>query len=475
MNKKFFIFGLIIIVGLIIVVLYLSFFLKQEKEIQSVKKDIIAKTWIEVLRPGVFELEKENETEIRQLQTGDELISASLIASDDNGLANIYLPDGSVVRLNSATKIVLEETNFDEQSEKLVVRIKLLTGRVWSKILELVTADSLWEVKTSNSISVVRGTSFGVEYLDGKTTIIGSENKVSVFAIDPKTKEIIKDREVVISPDKFIEIRDEMIEDIKKDKEFLTLSTKDISKEILEYDWIKRAKEADDQFNKKIDKLQQNDFKDKELRRKFRQQISEIIFEKKIEKGEKIEGERIEEKRIKGEKIEDGKEETIPPKVKLMPGGKEKISPTSSSEGFKKPIQEKTDQNQTIEKTENYLSLAPKPKALVIETASPLNQVVEGDRVFLKAILIMDDNSRRDITNIATWQVLGSIGRMEKPGIFLAELDPVSAELSGGSVGSIIAVWEDPQNNKNLLYGKTPIFNVSLKVIDDVETNQESR
>lgn len=414
--------------------------LNQEGTVKPIQASI-AKPWIEVLKPSAFELKKENETIIRELQTGDELEPATVIETNSSGLANIYLPDGSVIRLDSGTKIILEEGNFDNQSEKLVIKIRLSAGRVWSKILELVTPDSLWEVETTNSVAVVRSTAFGLEYVKGKSSIIGSENKIWVSVIDPETKEIIKDREVVISPDKFIEIRDEDIKDIKEDKEFLVALVKDVPKEVLEQEWVKRAKTADAEFNKKIDELRQRGLEGEELRREFRRQILKT-FEGKIQ-----------ERRIENEKIKSIQNE-VPADSEIEGRGELKETPE------KEMLESKPEETKTA-------PLAPKPEELVLETKNDLSQVKEGDRIFFEAILVMSDDSWRNITDIAKWQVLGPIGKMERQGVFLAELD-LSVVEYGSSSGTVIAVWENPQSGQGLL-GKTPIFNVGAKVEEGVE------
>ena len=101
----------------------------------------------------------------------------------------------------------MEESSFNANSGKLIVRINLVLGRAWSKIISLATPDSVWEVRTSTAVATVRGTAFGMEYADGKSTVIGSENKVAVNAVDPETKKALKQEEVLIEAGKFVEIK----------------------------------------------------------------------------------------------------------------------------------------------------------------------------------------------------------------------------------------------------------------------------
>ena len=60
----------------------------------------------------------------------------------------------------------MEAGDFEEKTNKLNVRLNLLWGRVWSKVITVLTPESAWEVKTTSAVAVVRGTAFGVEYIE---------------------------------------------------------------------------------------------------------------------------------------------------------------------------------------------------------------------------------------------------------------------------------------------------------------------
>jgi len=387
-------------------------------------EETIAKPWIEVLNPSVFEIK--NDSELQELQTGDEIEQGTTIKTNEIGLANIYLPDGSVIRIDSETEFILEEGFFDSKNEKLVVRIMLASGRLWSKIFELSTPDSLWEVKTANTVATVRGTAFGIEYADGKTGVIGSENEVTVSAIDPQTKKIIEKSKVVITPNNFIEIKNEDIKEIQKSEKSLTAAVKVVRKEILEREWIKRAKEADIQFNKKINELRVKKLPQEELRKSIqetREQIKTKILEKEpISK--------------------------IPPKT----NDAKIIKPVSNSIA-----------SPAIKPATEFV----KPEKLILETSNNLSQIKEGDKIYFKAILIMSNGEKKDVTNIVNWQVIGSVGSIEQPGVFMPKLDISIAEL-GQSFGTVIATWKDEKNDQGLL-GSSPTLNIKAKIEETLD------
>src|SRR3989338_2587834 len=85
--------------------------------------------WIEVTNAKVFVSTKAGvETE---LKSGDEVKPGSTIRSDASGEATIHLPDGSLLRLDKNSTLTIKEINFNEEDETLVVKAKLLSGRVW--------------------------------------------------------------------------------------------------------------------------------------------------------------------------------------------------------------------------------------------------------------------------------------------------------------------------------------------------------
>lgn len=205
------------------------------------------KPWVEVLKPVAMVTKLDGSTS--SLQTGDEVEAGDVVKTNKDGLVNIYFPDGSVIRLDLGTELKIVEAEYDLQNQKLTVKLFVNLGRVWSKIIKLSTPDSIWEVNTSNAVATVRGTAFGVEFAQGKTTIIGSEHNVAVRLRDPVTKNLSKE-EVIISPNKILEVNESLA------SSFVTRNTSPAKlvwsapSLLLNKAWIKRAKAADLELNK---------------------------------------------------------------------------------------------------------------------------------------------------------------------------------------------------------------------------------
>jgi hypothetical protein len=129
----------------------------------------------------------------------------------------------------------------------------LAAGKVWSKVLELLTPDSVWEVKTGNVVATIRGTAFGVSYFNGQSHIIVSEDKVETSAIDPETGEKIPGTETALSANQFSSIKNEDIPQIKISRKLKVSDLKEAPAEIRE--WFERNREEDVKFEEKFGKL----------------------------------------------------------------------------------------------------------------------------------------------------------------------------------------------------------------------------
>ncbi|TSC77761.1 MAG: hypothetical protein G01um101429_964 [Parcubacteria group bacterium Gr01-1014_29] len=410
------------------------------------KRDLY-KPWIEVIRPHVAAYEETGKSHV--LRNGDEVELGKMIETDAGGLATIHFPDGSVLRLDSATRVTLEQAEFNPESERLIAKIFLASGQVWSKVLILVTPDSLWEVRTSNAVATVRGTAFGMTMREGRTSVIGSEHSVSVRPVDPLTHQTLSS-EAVVTPDTFVDINEKDIPLINEGT--LSLAAKKVTDEILADPWVKSAKEQDTQYDQQIEELHGKGLEDKSLREEFREKIREQ-FEKGISP--------------------EGSDAGASPDTKTMPEQREEKANLLPEQKERTDAEEKQTSNKAIRKKNRSIGLAsasaPQPPVLTIRPQGNLKGVVEGDRVRFKAVLALPDGKTRIVTADAQWSVLGSIGKMASPGVFLAKLGSDVSEF-GTAPGAVIAIWKDPKSGEEIL-GKSAIFNVEAKIETDINTD----
>lgn len=393
------------------------------------------KPWIEVIRPRVTAYKERTGGESHAVRNGDELETGNMVETDANGLANIHFPDGSLLRLDSATKMVLDQAEFRRQNQEARTKIFLFSGKVWSKVLALVTPASLWEVKTSNAVATVRGTAFGVAATSGAIRIIGSEDTVSVQAVDPKTGEILK-QETAVTPDTFVQIKEEDIPLIKEEK--LLLVSKKATEQMLADPWVKNAKEEDRKYDQKIEDLRRQGLEGQTLQQELRNSLKERH-----------------EEQAPVEKRDNTKKQETPP-VREQSTNKPAAPDTADNKG-------------PLPSTAQTQSSSSQRLTLTIRARQKPEQVLEGDRLQFDALLTLSDGSTRVVTDQAQWSVVGSIGAMASPGVFVAKLGREVAEL-GVSRGVVIAIWKNPENGLPVL-GKTPLFSVEANPEADTNTD----
>lgn len=118
----------------------------------------------------------------------------SKIKTGSSGRALIESSSAHQTLIDYNTEITITD---DSKSEKKT-KIALVSGAVWARLGKVFDSGEYYEVKTSNAVATVRGTSFGVWYLNGVTTIAVTEGSIFLSAIDPKTGQIIPNSEVVV-------------------------------------------------------------------------------------------------------------------------------------------------------------------------------------------------------------------------------------------------------------------------------------
>lgn len=253
------------------------------------------KPWIEIISGKVFEFDK-NEKLIRELKTGDILEEERMVDTSTGALANIYFGDGSVLKIDSETRVELRSSQFEKTSGKLKVKIWLTIGRIYSQIKSLATLDSEWQVETPNTIAAVRGTAFGVEFAKGKSTVVATENMVEVAAKDPATNQIIEESKTILKEKEFVTVDEKNILKIKTEKK--PLKVEKTSEEILNRTWIKRALEETKKTIKEI-KVEENKKVEEILKAEEPQKKIETIIPKELKIINKVPTEKI----FEGEKI----------------------------------------------------------------------------------------------------------------------------------------------------------------------------
>ena len=117
--------------------------------------------------------------------------SGSTIRTSDTGRALLESLSTHRTLIDYSSEIVLTENGSQ-------THVELLAGAVWSRLAKVFDSGESYEIKSPNAVAAVRGTSFGMWYADGVTTLIVTEGSVAFTAVDPKSGLLIPGTEVIV-------------------------------------------------------------------------------------------------------------------------------------------------------------------------------------------------------------------------------------------------------------------------------------
>ncbi|MEA2701419.1 MAG: FecR protein [Candidatus Parcubacteria bacterium] len=135
---------------------------------------------------------KEGDADFRQIGEQATTTGSSTIRTSDTGRALIESSAAHRTLVDYSSEIVLRESAGKR------TKVELLTGAVWSRLAKVFDSGEYYEIKTGNAVAAVRGTSFGMWYSSGMTTLVVLEGSVAFSATDPMTGLAIPGTEVLV-------------------------------------------------------------------------------------------------------------------------------------------------------------------------------------------------------------------------------------------------------------------------------------
>lgn len=392
------------------------------------KTEIVQVPHIEVLANGVFEVDATGKT-VRELISGDELAVGAHVKTDKTGSAEIYFADDSTARLDAESELVIDEGRYTEK-EGISARFTLVVGRVWSKVIALTTPQSVWEVRTANTVATVRGTAFSIGFKDGKSSVIGSENTVQVRPIDKKTGKVLEDQGVLITADTYAELDDVVV---------AAAATASVS----------------------APKVGEAPRKALQLRKK----TAELVKDKWLDKNKDEDATLKARAELRRKKQEERKKEIKEQREEAVKQAVE-VQKTSVETNTQPTVPAPTAEVQRTTTTGGTSSVSEEVSSLEIGAERDYGELSEGDAVQFRATLKFKSGNKKDVTGTVLWRVLGGMGSIDKSGVFIAKLADEVAE-AGEFSGAVIGVFQDPANGQEFL-GKTNIFKVKAKIIENI-------
>jgi hypothetical protein len=415
-----------IVIGVVVLVLLaVSFGIWSSRKTQA---QPIIQPWAEVLSDSLFELDATTREPKATIASGDELEIGDVLQTNNAGIATIHYPDGSVARIDPNTTFTIDTHSYNSSTGQQSTGLKLEAGRIWSKVFELATPSSSWEVKTSNTVATVRGTAFGVSAEGNRTIIAGSEHEISLQIRDSQTSSPIGDP-ALIGEKKYIVIDDGLLARLKDNPKALIEAVIDVPEDVKNSEWWNNNRSQDDTRNlilkdikdknseqgayrKAVAKYFQDKFRDdiKRQRRIGRNPVYRFVMELQEEL-----------------KSEDGAPETTgatKPTPKPTTGGSNTGTPPVS-----------TPSPQAV------------PQRLAVYSFSDTANIKSGATLIFKALVSYSDGSQQDVTSSSSWSADSSIGAISSPGVLTAPTYTQSPSVSG----YISAKWTNPATGVQLL------------------------
>ncbi|MFA5185873.1 MAG: FecR family protein [Patescibacteria group bacterium] len=125
------------------------------------------------------EFKQKDSADWKKVETAQEVGVGDMVRTDKDGAAQIRWGDRGVTRLDPDTTLTIEEVPADPSSvTHAAIKLRLETGRVWSRVLKLFGPESAFEVKTNSVVATVRGTAYGTSITGSSTAITVNEGVV---------------------------------------------------------------------------------------------------------------------------------------------------------------------------------------------------------------------------------------------------------------------------------------------------------
>ena len=397
----------------------------------------------EIVRGKLFSLAADKVTKQSEVANGADVAEGSILATDASSHTNIHFADGSVLRMDEKTTVVLNSASYNPDSKTLTARIALVVGSVWSKIVSLATPESVWQVETAHAVATVRGTAFGTTYQKGKTSFLGGEHRVTVAVRDPKTHLSLPAQNLSFAEHQKLEITDATTDTLVKalkegtssveKKATVLLAIRAAAKTDEAAPWVAEAKKED----VKLESIEQ-----------------EIHLKPELKNGEDLKNTLRQKLQIELPVPKEVPSPTIEQKLNLNTDLK--VLPQKP---VAQPLVEKP-----ILKTAPIQPIVPSVEGarLVVVAATPVDAVHEGDTVQFKATLVDARGVKHPLENGITWSTSGLTGSIAATtGLFTAKLNDQIAE-AGEASGSVHASYKDPATGKTI-EGESAKFVVSAQ------------
>lgn len=148
---------------------------------------------IEALRQPV-EWKRIGEAQWKVLEAATEVRVGDEVRTGEGGKAEVRWGDRGVTRIDGNTELVIEEAPADGGAvTETLIRLRLKSGRVWSRVLKLLDVESGFDVRTDAVVATVRGTSFGTAKTGENAELAVTESVVGAAPAEGGAETLLKE------------------------------------------------------------------------------------------------------------------------------------------------------------------------------------------------------------------------------------------------------------------------------------------
>lgn len=119
-----------------------------------------------VKEQGLVEVKRAQSEDWVVVNSDTTVSNGDTVRTNEDAEASLYYFDQGTSRLFENTTVVIDGVDFSSDQSVLNGSIELKIGKVWSKLLDFLSPDSIFEVETANTVATVRGTAFLVQAED---------------------------------------------------------------------------------------------------------------------------------------------------------------------------------------------------------------------------------------------------------------------------------------------------------------------
>ncbi|MFC1908707.1 FecR domain-containing protein [Chloroflexota bacterium] len=132
---------------------------------------------------GNVQLQASGSSTWQEVENGMTIETGSRIKTDPNSQALLTFFNGTTIKLEPGTDLVVKQVEGGAGNEPTIIVLKQWLGRTWSQVAKLAGPDSHYEIQTPSASALVRGTVFTTEVDEtGATRVQTLEGLVSVSA-----------------------------------------------------------------------------------------------------------------------------------------------------------------------------------------------------------------------------------------------------------------------------------------------------